>query len=142
MSDDIDEKMPSIGISLQFPLQGQRQLVMQSFIDRDCDAQALNTLLDKLHAASERQYARGRIEEIKKFIEQEHINAVQQQVKIEVADESIKSEWENGSRRGEPVLTQLQIQKQREAYEIAEGIKDRVVKLNEELAKWEAKFAG
>jgi hypothetical protein len=141
MADEYLDKIPSIGISLQVALHGNRQLVLQSFVERDCTPAALNAILDKLRDAGERQFAWGEVENIHMKIKQEHINASQHQIKIEKTDEAIKAEWENGNRRGEPRLTQQQIQRQREAYEIAEGIKTRIAILTDDLVKWEAKLA-
>lgn len=135
------EKTPSIGISYQVALHGQRQLVLQSFIGRDCSREELNGLLDKLRFASERQYAWGQIEEIKLNLERSMIEAQQQQMRIEKADEQIKSEWVNGQRRGDPRLTQLQSQKQREAFAVAEGIRERIDSLKKAQVEWEHKLA-
>lgn len=135
------EKTPSIGISYQVALHGQRQLVLQSFIDRNCSKEELNQLLDKLRNAGERQFAWGQIDDLQLKIEQEHINAQQHQIRIEKADEMVKKEWDNGSRRGDVRLTQSQQQKQREAYEIAEGIKERIKLLTGKKVEWEAKIA-
>ena len=141
MADEYLDKIPSIGISFQCALHGQRQLVLQSFIDRDCPAVALDGLLDKLRDACERQYAWGQVEDIKLKIKQEYINAQQQNVRIERADELIRNNWEKSNRKGDLQLTQSEIQKQREAYETAEAIKKRIETLNDDLARWEALLA-
>ena len=141
VSDEYLDKIPSIGISFQCALHGQRQLVLQSFIERDCSAEKLDGLLDKLRDACERQYAWGQVEDVKLKIKQEHINAAQQNVRIERADEQLKQEWSQSNRKGDLRLTQAQIQKQREAYEVAEAIKKRIEGLTEDLVKWEAKIA-
>lgn len=139
MPDDIKE--PSIGISYQIELIGKRMLVLQSFIDRDCSKDALNAILDKLRNASERQYAYGQIEQIRLDIERTQIEAKVQQGRIEKADEQIKLEWSKGNRRGDPQLTQSQIQKQREAYQVAEDLNDRIGSLRKAQAEWESKLA-
>ena len=141
MADEYLDKIPSIGISFQCALHGQRQLVLQSFIDRDCSVVALDGLLDKLRDACERQYAWGQVEDIKLKIKQEYINAQQQNVRIERADELIRNNWEKSNRKGDLQLTQSEIQKQREAYETAEAIKKRIETLNADLARWEALLA-
>lgn len=135
------EKVPSIGISYQVALHGQRQLVMQSFVGRDCTKDELNALLDKLRNAGERQFAFGQIDEINLNLERSMVEARQQQGRIEEADARIKTEWANGRKRGDPQLTQSQIQKQREAYAVAEGIKDRIESLTKAKSEWEAKLA-
>jgi hypothetical protein len=141
MTDEI-EKTPSIGISYQLTLQNdKRQLVMQSFVERDCSKEQLNDLLDKMRHAGERQQAWSMIEDFKRAIEQEHINAEQHQIRIEKTDANLKAEWANGSRRGEVRLSPSQIQKQREAYDIAEAIKGRIERLNKDKTEWEQKLA-
>ena len=143
MSDDplhLD-KIPSIGISFQCALHGQRQLVLQTFIERDCSVGALDALLDKLRDASERQYAWGQVEDLQLKIRQEYINAEQQRVRIEHTDQQIRDNWEKSNRKGDLQLTQSEIQKQREAYEVAEAIKKRLASLTADLVKWEAKLA-
>ena len=141
MTDEI-EKTPSIGISYQLQLANdKRQLVLQSFIDRDCTKEALNELLDKMRHASERQRAWSMIEDFNRAIEQEHINAEQQQIQIERTDANLKKEWANGNRRGEVRLSPGQIQKQRDSYETAEAIKNRIARLNKDKSEWEQKLA-
>ena len=141
MTDEI-EKTPSIGISYQLTLQNdKRQLVLQSFIDRDCSKEALNELLDKMRHASERQRAWSMIEDFDRAIEQEHINAEQQQIRIEKTDADIKKEWSDGNRRGDVRLTSSQIQKQREAYDTAEALKKNIARLTKSRAEWEEKLA-
>ena len=136
------EKVASIGISYQLTLQNdKRQLVMQSFIDRDCSQDDLNKLLDKMHQAGERQRAWSMVDDFNRAIEQEHINAEQQRIRIEQTDANIKKEWSDGNRRGEVHLTSSQIQKQREAYETAEMLKNRIARLIKDKAEWEQKLA-
>jgi hypothetical protein len=141
VTQELDEKVPSIGISYQVALHAQRQLVLQSFIGRDCSKDELNTLLDKLRNAGERQFAWGQIDDLQLKIEQEYKNARDHQIRIEKADAAIKAEWANGSRRGDVCLSQSQLQKQREAYDIAEGLKERIAVLTKNKMEWETKLA-
>src|SRR6516164_11769668 len=84
------DKIPSIGISFQCALHGQRQIVLQTFIERDCDVATLNAILDKLRDASERQYAWGQVEQLKLELKREHATAEQQQLNIERADQRLR----------------------------------------------------
>jgi len=136
------DKIPSIGISYQVALIGQRQLVLQSFIDRDCSLDDFNKLLDKLRDAGERQYAYGKIEEIKLNLKQEEKNAIDQQVRIEDTDAKIKRDWNGGNRKGDLKMTSAQIEQQKRDYAVAEGIKLRMASLKAALVEWEAKLAG
>jgi hypothetical protein len=140
--DEPVEKTPSIGISYQIQTRQSRQLVLQSFIDRDCEPAALNALLDKMRVAGDRQLAWEKIDDTKLAIKQEYLNAEQQRVAIEKEDSVIKNEWDRGNRKGDVRLTTHQLQKQREAYQTAENIKLRIANLNEALAEFEARVAG
>ena len=131
------EGEPSIGISFRCALHGQREMVLQSFISRDCSGEDL----DKLRDACERQYAWGQVEDLELKIKQEHINAMQHQVRMERADEDNKRQWDQGNRRGDPRLTAAQLQKQKEAYDVTEAIKKRLEFLHEDLAKWKGRYA-
>lgn len=136
------EKVPSIGISYQYTLQnGQRQLVLQSFVERECSKEALNGLLDKMRAAGERQQAYSMIFDLERALEREHELAEKQSALIAKEDAQIKREWENGNRRGDVRLSQQQLQKQQQAYQVAEDIKDRIKKLIAAKQEWEAKLA-
>ena len=141
MADEYLDKIPSIGISFQCALHGQRQLVLQSFIDRDCSTEQLDGLLDKLRDACERQYAWGQVEQIKLDLKREHAQAAQQQVNIERADEQLKHDWNQSNRKGDLRLTQQQVQQQRQAYDNLEAIKKRIEGFNSDLTRWEALVA-
>ena len=132
-----DEKIPSIGISYQVQTRPSRTLVLQAFVERDCAPADLNALLDKLRDAAERQQAWEKLDDIRLELRRANLQATQQQVAIEKADTQIKQEWNDSNRRGSPRLTQLQIQKQQQAYETAENIRNQLAILNEDLAKYE-----
>ena len=141
MSDEYLDKIPSIGISFQCALHGQRQLVLQSFIERDCSAAALDGLLDKLRDACERQYAWGQVEQIKLDLKREHGQAVAQQLTIERAAAKHQDEWMASNRKGDLRLTQQQMQQQQQAYDNLEAIKKRIEGFHADLTKWEALVA-
>jgi hypothetical protein len=126
------EKTPSIGISYQIQTRQSRQLVLQSFVERDCKPEELDALLDKMRAAGDRQISWEKIDDLQLALKQEYINAQNQQVRIDTEDAAVKRDWKN--RRGEVVLTDHQQKKQREAYETAEGIKSRIRDIKEALA--------
>jgi hypothetical protein len=135
------DKIPAIGISFQCALHGQRQIVLQTFVERDCDVATLNAILDKLRDASERQYAWGQVEQLKLELKREHATAEQQQLNIERADQRLRETWNSSNRKGELRLTQAEIQQQRQAYDNAEAIKKRIASMKEDLARWEARVA-
>jgi len=139
---EVDEKIPSIGISYQIQTRPSRTLVMQAFVERDCEKAVLDKLLDKLRDAAERQQAWEKLDDIRMEIKRATSAGEKQAAMILKADEEIKLEWDRGNRRGDPRLTQQQIQKQRQAYEVAENIKQQLEILAADLAKYEAIVAG
>jgi hypothetical protein len=134
----MDEKIPSIGISYQVQTRPSRTIVLQAFVERDCEAATLNALLDKLRDAAERQQVREKIDDVRLEIKNAKHRAVQQQAEIEKADAQIIRNWENGNRRGEPRPTQQESQRQQQAYDSAENLKHQISVLSEDLAKFEA----
>jgi hypothetical protein len=132
------EKTPSIGISYQIQTRQSRQLVLQSFVERDCKPEELNALLDKMRNAGERQMAWEKIDDLTLQLKQEYISAEQQQVRIETDAARIKQDW-NGRRRGDVQLTPSEKQKQQQANETIEGIRTRIATINEALAAFKAK---
>ena len=136
------EKTPSIGISYQITVWGGRQLVLQSFIDRNCSKEELDKLLDKLHDAGERQFAYGKVDEIKLMLEQELKNAAQHQFNLDEVLNQAEVEWSNGGRRGNVMLTEAQKKRQHDQAKMFEDTKLRITKATQDLQKWEAVLAG
>lgn len=136
MADDL--AAPSIGISYNIELPGKRALVLQSFIERDCEPKALNEILDKLRNGAERQFAFGAIVQLKLQLEQEEKIARDQAERMAIVDENIKREWNGSNRRGEVRLSPKQLSDQQQAYHHAEECKRRIAKVKAEIAEFEA----
>lgn len=136
-----DEKIPSIGISYQVQTRPTRTLVLQAFIDRDCEPVVLNALLDKLRSASERQQAWEVLDDLKKEIKRHRSLAEKQAIAIQKADEEIKRQWDRSNKRGDIQLSDIEIKRQREAYEHAENLKHQLEVMMDDLAKYEAIIA-
>ncbi len=139
MQEDI-EKAPSIGFSLQAQLPGNRTLVTQSFIDRDCDVKDLNAVLDKIRTAVDRQLAFGMIEALRLQLEQEEKIASDHATRMAQVDANINRDWQNGGRRGDVVLSAKQRQEQAQAYAHAEECKKRIAKVKRDIAEFEARI--
>ena len=82
------EKIPSIGISYTAELPGKKALVLQSFIDRDCEPKVLNAVLDKIREAGERQFAFGALVQLKLQLEQEEKIAGDHAARMAQVDEN------------------------------------------------------
>ncbi len=134
---DID-KEPSIGISYSVELPGKKALVLQSFIGRDSDPKDVNAVLDKIRVAADRQFAFGAIQNAKLQLEQERRIASDHARNMAIVDENIKREWTDGHRKGDPHLDKRQIEEQQKAYSHAEACKERIAKVQADIAEYEA----
>ena len=134
------EKIPSIGISYTAELPGKKALVLQSFIDRDCEPKVLNAVLDKIREAGERQFAFGALVQLKLQLEQEEKIAGDHAARMAQVDENIRNEWTRGARKGDVQLSQKQRQDQAQAYAHAEESKKRIAKVKADIAEFEAKI--
>jgi hypothetical protein len=132
---DIAEKAPSIGVSLQVPFLNQRTLVMQSYVERDCEPRELNALLDKLRTAADRQKAFVDIEVTKQALEEAHKQADKQALRMQQVDENIKRIWANGGRRGDVMLTEKEKADQLTAIQNAEKIQNDIGQLSTEMER-------
>lgn len=135
-----DEKIPSIGISYQIELPGKKQIVLQSFVERDGDDKQFNKILDKMRIAGERQFAFGMVDVLKLQLEQEQKLASDHAARMAQVDENIKREWGSGNRRGEVRLSAKQEQEQRQAYAHAEESKKRIAKVKADIGEYMAKI--
>lgn len=133
---------PTIGISLSGEMPGKKSLVLQSFVERDCDQKTLDDQLDKLRIAHDRQFAFGAVIQLRLQLEQEEKIARDHAVRMAQVDENIKREWSRGNRKGDVALSPKQQQEQAQAYAHAEECKTRITKVKAEIAKFEAQIAG
>lgn len=132
------EKAPSIGLSYTVELPGKKALVMQSFVDRDCDPKDLNVVLDKIRKASDRQFAFGAIEQLKLQLEQEEKMAADHAMRIAVVDANVKRNWAQNGRRGDPQLSSAEKKQQQEAYLHARESQKRIQKVKDDIASYKA----
>lgn len=134
------EKEPSIGISYNVELPGKKALVLQSFVGRDCETTELNSLLDKLRVASDRQFAFGMVEHLKLQLEQEEKIARDHATRLAIVDQNIKDDWERRGRKGDVQLSQKERTEQQQAYAHAEESKRRIAQVKANIAEFEAKI--
>jgi hypothetical protein len=132
------EKEPSIGISYNVELPGKKALVLQSFVPRDCDDAYLNSTLDKLRKATDRQFAFGAVQQLRLQLEQEKKLAADHAKRMAQVDANIKARWSGTNRKGDPQLSAKEHQEQQQAYAHAEGCKERISKVRKDIAEYEA----
>ncbi len=134
------DKVPTIGISYQAELPGKKQLVLQSFVARDADVKDVNTVLDKIREAADRQFAFGMIDVLKRELETQEKIANDHAARIEQVDANVKRRWETTGRKGDIRLSEKEQNEQRQAYAVAEECKRRIAKVKEELAECQSKI--
>ena len=132
------EKEPSIGISYNLALGNNKSLVLQSFIERDCEPKVLNAMLDKLRVATERQAAFFALEGAKAELARQEKMAADHARRMAQVDENFKAAWNRGNRKGDPVLTAKERTEQQQAYANAEEIKVRIAMTKKDIADFEA----
>lgn len=64
------DETPALGFSMQVDLGAGRVCTLQSFLPNDCSVSELNSMLDKMTAAGDRQRAHYKVEELDREIEQ------------------------------------------------------------------------
>lgn len=132
-----DTKEPSIGISLRCVLPNQQELVLQSFVERDCDTPRLDGLLDKLRVAAERQLAFGGLREARADLKKLEKIAVDHAARMEIVDENIKRKWDASNRKGEIKLTAQEEAAQLQSIQYAEDTKNRIAEIKKNIAELE-----
>lgn len=94
--------VPALGLSYRMILdkEGRREIVFQTHVEADIPPPQLNSLLDHMCAAVDRQVARSELEQIKKELE----NQVQQVQTFEAAltelDIASRTRWEASGKQG------------------------------------------
>lgn len=127
-----------INISYTAELPGNKALQLTTFVSRDAEPKEINSVLDKVRVAVERQFAFGAIEKLRMQLETEEKIAFDHADRIAKVDQNIKNEWANSNRRGDVQLTAKQRQDQAQAYQHAEESKLRIAKVKEQIAEYQA----
>jgi len=129
---------PSIGISYTVQLPNQKGLVMQSFVERDCDPKDLDQILDKLRVASFRQCAVEMVDQLERELLAQKKQASNHALRMAQVDENVRRNWTRTGRKGDPQLDSKERQEQEKSYTIARDIQERIAVVNDELEKFRA----
>lgn len=145
MADGSDQKSvvadPALGLSINVQVDGNRQLAIQTFVSRDGPAAELNTALDKIMKAVDRQVARYMLLSLKKELAQ-HEKALKDQLEdTERVKAEYEQRWEDSGKRGplkldakeKAAMSNIEVSKQK--YQA--GITD----IKARIAETEAKIA-
>jgi hypothetical protein len=137
-----DAKGIAAQISMTAQISQNRQIVIQTYLDRDSHQSVFNAVLDKLNRSIERQEAKVRIEEEEANLEVEEKalrNLVEDFAAIE--DRSRKA-WERANKRGQWRLSEAEEAHKKGALTNVERYKEVIAKRKQTLAKLRAVIAG
>jgi hypothetical protein len=137
MDHSAPDKDPSIGISVRTVLPNSQELVLQSFVERDCDTSRLDSLLDRLRVAAERQMAFGGLRELRQKLKETEELAARHAARMEIADTAIKQRWDSSDRKGDIVLTAQELQQQQQSYQYAEDTRAKIEELKKTIGELE-----
>lgn len=138
MSDLVD---PAIAISLNFQVDKNRQLVLQSVIERDFPHEKLDGLLDKLFSAADRKIAKYDADALVEDIEmhEKQLRVIQED--IDRVDTKHKEAYETQiGRRGDFQLTTQQKQERANAMLTKQRFEEEIKLRYEKLEKLRAKL--
>jgi hypothetical protein len=135
--DDPTTQIPSIGISLQVPLANARQMVLQSFVERECQLPVLNALLDKLRLAADRQNAIAQREQAEKMLQEQEKQARDHMMRMAQAEANAERLWTNGGRKGEMRLSAKEEEEKRKAYQNAQILKDNMERIKADIRRFD-----
>ena len=140
--------VPALGISFQHQLDDYRSVVFQAHVERDCDEGLLNTVLDKLRRASDRQKAASALPSFRVILankeaglKQETATLLQLETEHQMQSDRWTAQWNESGRRG--AVRQLPAQKQ-EADRMAQAIgasRQKITILTKEIADTKAQIA-
>lgn len=138
MTEDI-EKIPSIGISYTVELPGKKALVLQSFVGRDDDIAGMNTVLDKLRIAAERQFSFGMLEHLRLELEQQEKIAADHSKRMADLEDRLNMQAQTNGRR-EVRLSPTERKQKDEANWHAAECQKRIVKVKQDMAEHEKRI--
>lgn len=138
----VPEEIPAIGVSYTLELPGKKHLAFQTHVAQTLSTGAFNSVLDKLKAAADRQFAFGMLEHLKLQLEQEEKLAFDHAQRMSQVDANVQKEWDRASKKGDPRLTARQEQEQRQAYAHAEESKRRIAKVKTDIYQQEQIISG
>jgi hypothetical protein len=140
MPDDTpaDPAAPALGFSITSNITDRSQIVVQSFVSLDATDEQINTVLDKVMRACDRQRAKYQIKDFALKLEMEEASLADQVSKLADLQNKYAAEWQTTNRRGEYKLNANQQAGVDNARKTIEGMKFNVERYKKGLADLEA----
>jgi hypothetical protein len=132
----------ALGLTVQIAIGERRSIVVQTHVTRDCSDVELNSILDKVTKALDRQSDRYRLPELKKqraLSLKTFTNMMQNQSETQ---ERWEAEWVGNKRRGPFQLNQSQQQLRNQADNQLNNTKKDIETLEAEIAELEKQIKG
>jgi hypothetical protein len=132
LSDEYDgvENAPAIMVSYDHQVSDGRILRFSTGVARDAEPAAINALLDKLTAATDRQAAKYELEKLKETLAQEEKFYTLRQEDLVRIDASAQAEWETSNRKAPWTADKLSATKRQERQQaeiMAQRLRDSIV---------------
>lgn len=136
-----DEKGVAAAVTITATISQNRQIVVQTYLDRDAPVRDFHSCLDKLSSAIERQEAKSSLQDHKTHLETEEKGLRNLQEDYLAIEERSKKAFERGNRRGQWRFTDQEQQARSAALTNVDRFKDAITKRKAEMARLEALIA-
>lgn len=139
---DKDESRVVIGFSVEAKLNSNRSIVAQTHVLRDASEEEINTVLDKVTKALDRQEAAILIKGLKITLERETNTLAQQIAKVADLEGAYEAEWKASNRRGPFKLEGQQAKNIANQKESIRGMRDRLDTIKRDINELERVVKG
>jgi hypothetical protein len=112
VSDDKMENVPAVAITFNATIGPQRTIIFQTHIERDLPVRDYNELLDKLTSAVRRQEAKGELIDEQMLLEAERFKYDLTVKQYSAIEEKNKKDWVKRGKKGDPTLSDAEVQGQ------------------------------
>lgn len=136
-----DVKGLAAAITVTAQISQTRQIVMQTYIDRDSPIGDFHGVLDKFDTAIGRQEAKSNLEESKSNLAIEEKTMGQLVEDYNSIEQRSADAWKNRGKQGEPKLSQAEAAQKETAKTNIQRYKDAIAKRKADIARLEAVIA-
>ena len=135
------EKAPPFDVAITFSIEAKinqgRSIVAQTAISRDASPEAINAVLDKVHAALDRQEAKALIKGLKITLERDSKTLETQVSAVEQLKQAYENEWSASGRKGSFELRGQQRSNVENQQKSMETLKERINTIKRDRAELE-----
>lgn len=129
---------PALGFSITSNIHDRAQIVVQSFVPLDASDEEINSTLDKVMKAVDRQQAKYQVKDLRRKMEQEELILADQINKVADLQNTASAEHAASGRRGEFKLNVQQKTAVDNAHKTITGMEFNVERYKVNIAELEA----